>query len=379
MKTSKLFLLVGLAYLALGLSVNAAPMYDLPKDTTEIGGVDPSAGLVEAVADMVSKSTAEAAKLSAQIAEINAQVSKGELSREEGDAQIDQAEADFEARMEVLSDSMEQWGEDFGSRMEQWGEDFGKRWEKKAEELEQALEGMDEELDIEIDLNEVEDDKPSKSDKTKFSYLEWSIGGNSFVDADRALTSMGQTLLPWESVSFGFSMGNKYKVGGAASPLVFQIGLGIQSNTFSYSTNQSLVKAEDPTGTVITEFQDLTDYTTVRYNGWQLTYLEVPAMLHIDLSPRGKVDKRMTLGVGGFAGIRVDSYTNTRGADIEGNRLVQNTYSNLNTSLVQYGLQGQVGFKSLKVTGRLNATPLFQPNTFNEDAYIASVGVGLCW
>ena len=90
-------------------------------------------------------------------------------------------------------------------------------------------------------------------------------------------------------------------------------------------------------------------------------------MIELDFSPRGKVDKRLSLGVGGYAGVRIGSENILLGSDYEGDRIRISTNNNYNTHLFRYGLQGQVGIKSWKVTGRIDARTFFQENAFNED------------
>jgi hypothetical protein len=55
------------------------------------------------------------------------------------------------------------------------------------------------------------------------------------------------------------------------------------------------------------------------------------------------------------------------------------TLSNLNTSFYRMGWQAQLGYKTLKLTGRLDASNLFQANAYPEDTYIASLAIGWCW
>lgn len=394
MKTRNMITMLGLGYLALGLSAtanhlemdrfqNAEILNDTNKVTIEIEGINPDSGLIKAVSEMVAKSTAEATKLSAEIAAINAKVEAGELSAEEAEAQIAAKEAEFEARMEALSSSMEEWGEEFGERMERWGEEFGKKWEDREIELEEALSSADEETSIRLNFS-TDDEEPARSGKTKFSFFEMSLGTNSFLDAgmpsgNLGTAAIGDDLLNWESVNFRFSFGNKYKIGGASSPLLLQLGLGLETNTYSFKGEDVLVKGVDGAGNYVTAFAPEMFVTDMRYNSWNTTYLELPAMLHLDLSPRGKVDKSLNVGFGGYAGVRLDSYTEVRGRDIEGDRITNRSQNNLNTNLFRYGLQGQVGYKSFKVTGRLDAAPIFQKDAYSEDAYVGSIGIGFCF
>ena len=122
MKKTVTSAMLGLAYLALGLSVSAnstgersvaealpelyyesvevelyakghtkttasinAKLNDTNEVKVEIEGIDPNSGLIEAITEIVTVSTAEATKLAAQIVEIEALVEAGTISEEEGE------------------------------------------------------------------------------------------------------------------------------------------------------------------------------------------------------------------------------------------------------------------------------------------------------
>jgi len=210
MKKNVTAAMLGLAYLALGLSVSANSTGELtfaealpnlsyerveievcpeelcakdnaklavfynsnPRDTNEvkveIEGIDPESGLIEAITEIVTMSTTEATKLAAQIAEIEALVEAGTLTEEEGDARIEELEESFEARMESFGESMEAWGEEFGERMEAWGEEFGKKWEDRAEELDKSIEdGVASDLDIKLDFDQEVPEAPEAPEAPK--------------------------------------------------------------------------------------------------------------------------------------------------------------------------------------------------------------------
>jgi hypothetical protein len=120
----------------------------------------------------------------------------------------------------------------------------------------------------------------------------------------------------------------------------------------------------------------VTGVTDIRRNSFSQAFFTIPVMIELDFSPRGKVDKSLSLGVGGYAGVRIGSGNMLLGSDSEGDRIRINTNNNYNTHLFRYGLQGQVGIKSWKVTGRIDARTFFQENAFNEDVYVGSFTLG---
>ena len=376
MNNKQSLIALALGYFALVVSASAhrfdAALFS-PRDTAETEvevEIEPSANFIEALSKVIAVSTAEATKLAAEIAAINAQVEAGTLSREEGDDAIETLEAQFENRMENVGSEMEDWGESFGERMEAWGE-----------RLEAKLEGNDTvDLDLGVHLK-----KERKSDKTAFSTFEMRLGHNAFlsspqlaqVDQSAALNSNTRA---WQSTDFTMVIGRKHKIGGPASPVILNWGLGFQMNNFTFKGDERLVKTTDlTTGNSVTTFAALPEFSQVNTNQWTLSYIHVPLMLQLDGSKRGKVDKSITAGIGVYGNLGLGSMTYVRGRDLEEERLIVNTYNNLNTRTFRYGLMGQVGYKSLKVTAQLDAAPLFQQGAFNEDVYIGSIGIGFCW
>ena len=106
----------------------------------EIEGIDPDSGLVSALSEIIAVSTQEAIKLAARIAEVEALVEAGSLTEEEGEARIEELEAEFEAKMERFGESMEVWSDEFGDKIDAWGEEFSKKWEQRNEDLEKTIE-----------------------------------------------------------------------------------------------------------------------------------------------------------------------------------------------------------------------------------------------
>ena len=390
MKKTTITTLLALGYLALGLSVKASTTnfkeLHFPNDTNEISieidGVEADAGLLEVITKIVTMGTTEAAKLAEQIAEIEALVEAGTLTEEEGDARVKELTESFEQRMESFGESMEAWGEEFGEKMETWGEEFSKKWEDRAEELEKSIEsGVTAEIEI-IDLDEEESDSLSiplpkkKSNKTQFNNFEFHLGANSFRTINGNSTSTEDLLNHYESLTFRSIFNVKNKIGGAGSPLLFSFGYEWEGLAFSFKNDNTIVKVDQPSGEATTAIVPVTGVTDIRRNYFSQAFFTIPMMIELDFSPRGKIDKALNLGFGGYAGVRLGSQNILLGSDSEGDRVGIRTNNNYNTHLFRYGLQGQVGIKSWKVTGRIDARTFFQENAFNEDVYVGSITLG---
>jgi hypothetical protein len=172
-------------------------------------------------------------------------------------------------------------------------------------------------------------------------------------------------------------LGVKRRIFGPKSPLVIQSGIGFESLGWSFNNDRTIVKTVvDPASASTSEIVPIENISGVRRNRWNQFYIELPVMLHLDFSKGNTVDQGLSLGVGGFAGLRTSSQSIVHGADSDGDRVISRTISGYNTHLVRYGLQAQAGFKKLKLTGRLDAQAFFRPGTFEEEVVVGSIALG---
>ena len=369
-----------------GLSASASPLYSLDVPLTEtdtnevqveIEGIDPDSGLVSALTEIIAVSTQEATKLAARIAEVEALVEAGTLTEEEGEARIDALEAEFEAKMERFGESMEEWSDEFSDKMDAWGEEFSKKWEERAEELDESIaDRIEGDIELKLDFDN-EEEEEDNSVKVKFDSFEFHIGANSFRTMDGNDAASNAYLSPLLSLTGRSFLGVKRRIFGPKSPLVIQSGIGFESLGWSFNNDRTIVKTVvDPASASTSEIVPIENISGVRRNRWNQFYIELPVMLHLDFSKGNVVDEGLSLGVGGFAGLRTSSQSIVHGTDSDGDRVINRTMSGYNTHLVRYGLQAQAGFKKLKLTGRLDAQAFFRPGTFEEEVVVGSLALG---
>ena len=215
-----------------------------------------------------------------------------------------------------------------------------------------------------------------KPSRTSFDYFEFHVGANSFRDASGYAANSESLLNGWESLTSRFTWGVKKKIGGPSSPLVFQSGLGIETNQYSFKGDNEIIKSSDLSGGSLTQIIPVTEVFSLRRNSLSQVYMEIPVMANLDFSKRGVVDKSLSLGVGAYAGVRLGSESLVLGSDWEGERLMTRVSSNFNTHIFRYGLQAQLGMRAWKVTGRLDGRTFFQAGSFQEAVYIGSVTLG---
>ena len=370
-----------------GLFASASPYYPLDAHLTEsdtnevqveIEGIDPDSGLISALSKVIAVSTQEATKLAARIAEVEALVEAGTLTKEEGEARIESLEAEFEAKMERFGESMEAWSDEFGEKVDAWGEEFSKKWEERAEELDESIaDRVEGDIQLKLDFDNEEEEEEDTSVKVKFDSFEFHIGANSFRTMDGNDAASNAYLSPLQSLTGRSFLGVKRRIFGPKSPLVIQSGIGFESLGWSFNNDRTIVKTVvDPASASTSEIVPIENISGVRRNRWDQFYIELPVMLHLDFSKGNTVDQGLSLGVGGFAGLRTSSQSIVHGADSDGDRVINRTISGYNTHLVRYGLQAQAGFKKIKLTGRLDAQAFFRPGTFEEEVVVGSLALG---
>lgn len=391
-KDNLLLTLLAVAYLALGLSATAQPLVKLTSETAdtnnvriEVDGVDLEDGMIEALTKMLKVTTQEATKLSAQIAEVKQLEAQGLLTAEQAEERIAQLNEEFEARMENEGEKMEEWGEAFGERMEKWGEEFGKKWESNME----ALDGLDsltenEEEKLELKelraiispLEDAEDEaNEGKEKKTKFFDTSFSFYSSGLTNSRGELTATDSLFSRRGTSSFAYRATVKQKLGGSKSPLLIEWGFGFAAHSLTFKDAMTLTK--NPTDANQTQFVPIQNYNMVRRSSVSLGGLEVPVMLHLDASPEGSINKSFSLGVGGYAGVRMNPQSQILGTDASGARLTSRTSNNYNINRFYYGLRAEAGWKSFKMTAQLDANPLFQSAAVSEDVYVGGIGLSI--
>jgi len=74
--------------------------------------------------------------------------------------------------------------------------------------------------------------------------------------------------------------------------------------------------------------------------------------------------------------IRYLSQAAYNGSDMDGDFYTETRTNGFHTRLLNYALVGQLGYKKLKITGKLEQLPYFKDNYFPEEAYLGSITVG---
>lgn len=224
--------------------------------------------------------------------------------------------------------------------------------------------------DFDFDFSKFFDESP----KTKVGVFGFHLGPNSLVLSVRSMASAMDNInagLSWEN---RFFFGQKRRIGGVKSPVQFETGLGFGSSIFSFKNGRTIDK--DPLMFGAVNLVPISGLSNVRRSNWTISTFDVPALLHLDFSPKGTFDEGLNIGFGVMGCIRYLNQARYVGNDMDGDFYSENRTNSFHTRLFNYALVGQLGYKKLKVTGKLEQLPLFKDNYFQEQVYLGSVTVG---
>ena len=381
------------------------------------------------LATMIGFATREVGKMQAKQQQIMAKIDKleaqGKLSEEEAEELRDKAEDNFEEGMEHFEEVMERWGEAYGQRMESWAEKFAAGMEAWGEQVERNLEndstmstppppppvpplpnmaGEDndssetepvkkriviskdgvilkdkdaevEDEETELNFGDLFDEgkrKKSKKIKRTESYFDIGFAFNQQLEDGQFLVEDGAGQLDfWRSTSFNLGYGAKSRIGNPYSKFYIKYGIDFSWHNFHLEGNEILVN----NGTAAV-FDTIPTNLGYEKNKYHIAYFNVPVMLQLDFSDAGKRDDAFTLGVGGYAGIRLLAKTETEYNTAQYRKVETKTYDDFYTQRFRYGVMAQVGFDSFKINASYDLNEFFRAG--KGPAY-NMVNVGVSW
>jgi hypothetical protein len=211
-------------------------------------------------------------------------------------------------------------------------------------------------------------------EKNKTFVFEWHIGSNRLLTNNFSDASAMEHVNDWLSVENRLLFSQKRRLGGHASLFQLQTGLGFSSTVFSFKNERTISK--DILGGTGTGLFPIFNMNTVRASNWRYAHLNVPVMLHFDLSPKGTFNEGLNIGVGLEGRMRIRSSAAYRGRDLDGDLYTRTVQSGFNTRILNYAVLAQVGYKKVKLSGRLERIPLFRAGAFEEDVFLGSLTLG---
>ncbi len=381
---------------------------------------------------IIREVTKQASKIQRQqkelLAKVDKQLANGEISEEEAEEMRDKINDRTEENMEMIGELMEAWGESYEARMEAWGEEYAARMEAWEAEMEArtkkdgsaatmpplppvppmppAAEGGkkgqkiiinedgiviqkgengeepfawkfneddedDDEDEIIIDGDFVE--KKKSIDRT-VGYGTINLGFNQQLAGGTDFISNGNDELDfWRSREFNLGFGGKTRIGSPYSKLYVLYGAEFSWHGFRLNNNNLLMQNAD-SAFIITDMDTMSNRTIDR-SSYHIAYFNVPVMVQLDFSKLGKTDESFTLGVGGYAGVRLGAKRklefNSPAYD-DGEERIKDDFF---TEQFRYGVMAQVGWDSFKITAKYDLNNFFKENA-GPEYQMASVTLG---
>ncbi len=193
-------------------------------------------------------------------------------------------------------------------------------------------------------------DRKSRSTRTEFVFdlgLDNYLENGRFPDQPNA----DYVLRPWGSRYLAIGYQFKTRLFGRKSPLHLHYGPEVSFNNFMFDSNRRLTRTADGVA-----FTDVPDVPELRKSKLTVIYASLPIMPVLDFSRSSNT--RFRIGVGGFIGYRVHSYTKImyfRDRD----KAKDHEAGNFALSNVRYGVQGLIGFRGINLFAKYDLNPLF--------------------
>jgi hypothetical protein len=324
-------------------------------------------GEAEAVEEEAAPTSTDLEMFSMEIDYVLWSLEDGQLSKEEARAKMDSIISELYL---ASASFFENYVPDTAEEVLSWNDDFSAAYSgpDSAQYPQEHYDTTFEEIDF--DFSSFFEETP----KTKVGVFGLHFGPNALVLNDRSMASSMDNInagLSWESRIF---FGQKRRIGGVKSPVQLETGLGIGSSVFSFKNGMTIDK--DPMMFGAANLVPISGLSNVRRSNWSISSFDVPAILHLDFSPKGTFNEGLNIGFGVMGRVRYLSQASYNGADMNGDFYTEVRTNGFHTRLLNYALVGQLGYKKLKVTGKLEQLPLFKDNYFPEEAYLGSITVG---
>ena len=381
------------------------------------------------IRELVEKTTKLQQKQMELIDRVEAQRRKGEITDEQAEEMKEAIVERTEDSMEVIGDLMEDWGEAYGERWEAWAEQYESQMEAWEAQMEAEAEregaigsipplpplpsipyaeenktesepgekrkqkiiisdngiiiqgGEDDDkpfaLRFKDEENERDGDEHKEIDRTE-TYFDINFGFNQLLeDGQYFVYDEPAEQNFWKSTVFELGLGGKTRIGNPYSKYYFKWGGEISWHNFRLYGDNIIYKGANRTDFVA----DTNSYAKSKF---EITYINIPLMLQLDLSDVGEMDEAFTLGLGGYVGFRIHSERETEFNDFEGAKVEEERENDFYTVPFRYGVMAQVGWQNLKLTAKYDLNSFFQsgkgPLNFENlpaNYQMAAVSIGL--
>jgi hypothetical protein len=178
------------------------------------------------------------------------------------------------------------------------------------------------------------------------------LGINGFATNSSTTTYSGgpYELRPSGSRYFALAIGQRPELAGN-SRVKLSLYYALEGVWNNYMFDNSVIARKGPTQVLFSDAGEPLDKS--KLTNFSLQVPVVPRITFYSASGR----RAFYIGVGGFVGYRLDSYTKTKNLNGDKNR----EYSNFYQTDLRYGLVGHVGIRKLNLFVKYELNPMFQP------------------
>jgi hypothetical protein len=213
------------------------------------------------------------------------------------------------------------------------------------------------EENAEKDQDNKDDDKKQAYKSRRYkSYFNFDLGLNNYLQDGNFPDAEGQPhgLRPLGSRYVALGINQKARLGGEKSRLSFHTGLNLSWYNFMLQDNVRLIRGPEQVEALSPEAPRVLDKSKLT-----VAYINIPAMLVMDF--RSGKKKGLSLGLGGYGGYRIGSYTKIKYS--ENNRTRRDKdHNNFYLNNWRYGVTAQVGLWGINLFANYDLNNLFSDN-----------------
>lgn len=361
------------------------------------------------------------------MARVDKQQEAGEITEEQAEEMRDMINERTEESMEVVGEFMEAWGDQYEERMEAWEQEYEaemEAWEAEVEARTEAGEfrmpplpqlpalpaapaspsdtsqkakkiiindegitiqrGEDGEEPFALRFENGEgrdDDHDHDHDHDDHDHMGHTDGyfdihfgfNQQLKDGTDFPTDGADELNFWKSTGFELGAGAKTRIGNPNSKFYIKYGGEFSWHNFRLTDDNLIMKNSDSVF-----FGTSPLYNNVDKSKYHVAYFNVPVMLQLDFSDAGERDEAFTIGVGGYAGVRINAKRELEYRNDPFNDVEEKAKTDFFINQFRYGVMSQIGFGSFKITGKYDLNSFFEKDK-GPDYQMAAIMLGFSW
>ena len=302
---------------------------------------------------------------------IQAELSAGNISAEQASAAEGELEAQTEQSLEALKRAMDRTQSSMDTLS---GKTVRKKMKiviKGSGDEEIELEGSEElenEEDWHFDFDwekgwkngkKWDEERRKEDSKRTRMVIDFHGGVNLLLDDKGKLPENSARLDEWKSNVWELGFSGKTRMVGKS-----YVKYGLSFSWHDWTLRGENIIDKDFLGNRQVVF--LESGYNVKHSEWRSMFLNLPVMLQLDFSREG-TDKGLTIGAGGYGGVRLYTLRELRYEDLNNESNWEYNYNNYFMNNWRYGLMAQLGYGSFKLTAQQDMNPLFRTNNESVD------------